>query len=139
MSAFIAITPRNSTAAEVSLNCLPDHEIFYGVAEYPFGKKQSNDMPPISINIDRDTSLLSINDIVGIGFSTKGNMISFGFVGLYNGAIDHLYTIDDITGMLELKIRGKPNEDEFYRDVDTKGFATMQKNIFKCNVVKKLF
>ena len=43
-------------------------------------------------------------------------MISFGFVGLYNGAMDHLYTIDDITGILELKMRGKPSEVDLYRD-----------------------
>ena len=73
-------------------------------------------MPPISITIDRDTSLLSINDAVGIGFSTSGNMISLGFVDLYNGAMDHLYTIDDITGILELKMRGKPSEVDLYRD-----------------------
>jgi len=128
----------NAIAQEIALNCEPTVEIMFGSNECRFGCNQENDWPAVSITVVPESDKLSIHNLQGISFTRIGNTINFELQS-HGGATLHFYKLDTITRSLEIKLKGKPAFPEDYSDVDTLGFATIQKNIFTCERVKKLF
>ena len=134
---LFAITAKGALAEEVSLNCQPAFETFFG-GSCRFGCKQENDWQAISITVDPSSKTLSKDGWHDVPFYNTGNRVEF-FLSAHDGALEYIYELDTVTGSLEVTLRAKAGVPEDYNDVDIRGFATIQKNFFLCQTVKKLF
>ena len=127
-------------AQEISLDCRLDHEMFFGMDEYPLGYRQESSLDPISIVLDVDSSTLDYRGrLENIPFEQSGHIVNFDLVFL-DGELVFRHEIDLVTKRLELGYWTENVYKKFFPlPKDKSGRSLVQKSIFNCRKVEALF